>query len=1678
MKRIIVARCMAVLLALAIICPPCAGIKAEAAGGSVLGNGTTYYISNSGNDSNSGTSESQAWRSLEKVNETIFQPGDSILLERGGVWTGTFYPKGSGLPGIGNSIYVDAYGSGAKPLIQGSGARNGSNGNSPVSAAVYLYNQQYWEIRSLEMTNWDPGDIDTSSTSRSYNQLAQRLRRGVYIYVDERAEGYTLETEGYAGNPGRVLSHIVLEDLYIHDVKGDDRFSGDGKGTGGIYVHVAGNVKSKIDDLQIRNNRIEDVGRSGISLLSNWQVGSNPFLSSRCYMTNVVVSDNIVRRAGGDGIIVIGLKDAIIEYNTISDANYSGPRHQMDNGPAYLGAWAVGMFPFFTDGTTIQYNEVYNTRTMDDGQAIDIDGQNNGAVVQYNFTHDNEGGAYLVMVDSYSNSRTFNTVIRYNISRNDNRTIFSIQSINNLLIYNNSVFVGKDMQTRLVGFSNQTVNNVAYWAKNVEFTNNLFMFFGKRANDTNTDRITNLTFRNNWYYGNWAPLNGEDNYELRRGDPGLCGANDLPDYWSAYAQQEIMDPRDRSTILEDFRLNDDSPLIDAGVVPYVLKPEDRVAPLDIAITNSVNIDMCDTIFNRREPLDYQGLTDFYGNDALVGSAPDIGACEFQGTKVYTPGNSSLFYYGAEAYYDIEPSSLTGTNDLQAAPSGREGDVAPYAGQRMLKVSAGGGGGGGGGGPGVGEIVLYEFDNPIQVSSDAHLAFYASTNNPGNFELTMTANMVDGTKVEASFSDWRNAWTPVYAGFGGGGGGGSGGGGGDLKSISIKIADAGEPAVCYIDDIRITELTVVPEAPEAANVAIEPLINGNAGAGFPVNGAYDYLDKNGDAESGSKYQWYISEDGINDAPINGATSISFTPAGADIGKFIKFGVTPANTYELGNTAAMTLSVAVEVDGFKGTTGFEAGEFPAMELERYTDLRDPLDYTLANFQTFMDMRNGISDTIARNGNYSYGISGLTHLQYGFFNNTIMVNPLFKTKYLLTADTKLSYWMYAKNEASTYAGLDFSYGASNAMMRNNANIVDLAGKPAAPGDAHGGIPVGTWVNVIIDLSPLAGQTVNELFITANPRGYTGTPIEAYFADIEFIEGTNIVESPPTASGVSISGSLKIGRTVTAAYVFRSPTGAPEYDSGVAWQRGDSYDGPFVDISGADALSYTLQNDDNGKYIRVAIIPRTAAMSGDTAYSAPAGPVTAIPEDDSAPVALGLTIASKDLGYQVSGNITRGMLTGTYTYFDADGDVEAGSTYRWLVSDDRGGPFQPIDGATGLTLPVAASFIGKYICFEVTPANENSDGKPVLSAPFPVAFYLFEAENMVLDNNFIKNTVVGASGAASDNVIRIDSNRGVGTLGSAYQKLDNIPSDTYDITVYYYDENDGNSPYFLYINDVLAASWVADRNFSTADPIEQSRTYYTLRGVDLTSNDVVRIDARSTDTSGGEWCRTDCFVLVPSIVANSQQYAKIEINGTETVAVAVPSQGETAAYTISAEGSPMVGAIDFSITVDGDYLSSKEFIFENGFLPISSGNYGTPLYWTNSGNMWTGKAVLYHPDGISGDFDIFTMIFNAASGKLGTTNVILNYAEMSYEGFGVYAAIFKDKASTEFIQWYSPYDLNRDGTIDIHDITFALQYLPAEEGDPNWDEAKIADVNTDKKVSIEDLILILANYTIPYYS
>jgi hypothetical protein len=80
--------------------------------------GTTYYVSASGSDSNSGTSPSSAWRTVKHVDGASLQPGDGVLFEGGATFSDeALMPGSSGASG--SPIIFGSYGQGNAALPQG-----------------------------------------------------------------------------------------------------------------------------------------------------------------------------------------------------------------------------------------------------------------------------------------------------------------------------------------------------------------------------------------------------------------------------------------------------------------------------------------------------------------------------------------------------------------------------------------------------------------------------------------------------------------------------------------------------------------------------------------------------------------------------------------------------------------------------------------------------------------------------------------------------------------------------------------------------------------------------------------------------------------------------------------------------------------------------------------------------------------------------------------------------------------------------------------------------------------------------------------------------------------------------------------------------------------------------------------------------------------------------------------------------------------------------------------------------------------------------------------------------------------------------------------------------------------------------------------------------------------------
>ena len=226
--------------------------------------GATYFIDNAaGNDSSSGTSESDAWRTVGKVSNVTLAPGDRVLFKRGGVWSGPLTLANAGTAD--RPITIGSYGSGALPVIQGPGDCVDVKGTRLIVSQLNVKDCAWAGIKV--------------STGATYNRIDGNLVTGnvAGVHVDSGASdnvivGNTLQNNNRmsVNTPGgnddsgafAVLLNGDRNEVMNNSISGSDAFSYD-YGRDGAAVEVYGGQGNNIhDNLAVDNNAFSELGNS------------------------------------------------------------------------------------------------------------------------------------------------------------------------------------------------------------------------------------------------------------------------------------------------------------------------------------------------------------------------------------------------------------------------------------------------------------------------------------------------------------------------------------------------------------------------------------------------------------------------------------------------------------------------------------------------------------------------------------------------------------------------------------------------------------------------------------------------------------------------------------------------------------------------------------------------------------------------------------------------------------------------------------------------------------------------------------------------------------------------------------------------------------------------------------------------------------------------------------------------------------------------------------------------------------------------------------------------------------------------------------------------------------------------------------------------------------------------
>jgi peptidoglycan/LPS O-acetylase OafA/YrhL len=498
--------------------------RAQEEGGPATG--TAYYLSPSGDDDNPGDSPAAAWKSLARASRQSFRPGDSILLEGGWTFPGTLHLDADDAGTPGRPIVVGSYGNGRATIDAGDGC------------GVVVRNTLGVHVRNLLVVGSGPG-----------------TNRG---------------------------SGIVFENSLAGDVKlpgmAIDRV--EARGFGAFGVLLAGRRrKSGFRDVRLTHVVAHHNALAGIYVRGQFSRYAAGYAHEAVYVGSSSAHDNDGvagphRPNSGSGIVLSDVDGGAIERCVAHDNGRSCNSDQ--GGPVGIWAWDAHR-------VLVQHNESYRNRAGGtyDGGGFDLDGGVTDSVVQYNYSHDNDGPGYM-LCQFYGARRFAGNAVRYNVSQDDGRKNgygaihlhdenFA-RGVRDCQVYHNTAYVSPSPGANPSAFFVQELA-----ATHVRVRNNIFQARDGVPLITVRAGQKDLSFQGNDYFADGGPFRvtweGETYHDLAawRAATGQerVGGRDVgtganPGLWAPGRGGTLGDAGLLST-LDAYRLREDSPLIGGGL---------------------------------------------------------------------------------------------------------------------------------------------------------------------------------------------------------------------------------------------------------------------------------------------------------------------------------------------------------------------------------------------------------------------------------------------------------------------------------------------------------------------------------------------------------------------------------------------------------------------------------------------------------------------------------------------------------------------------------------------------------------------------------------------------------------------------------------------------------------------------------------------------------------------------------------------------------------------------------------------------------------------------------------------------------------------------------------------------------------------------------------------------------
>lgn len=404
----------------------------------------TYYIdATNGDDCNSGLSIKSAWRTVDKINNSIFNPGDYIFFKRGNIWREELNINSNG--SYGSHITFGNYGDGNLPIIAGSdvidsskmkwtASGSGSNefyceavdgGYHDLTEPTYVWidsvNINRGSVGSLEDHTWDFGDNDDLGYETIYirDNDGDPDETNIFIEMGARNTAVKVMSKSFITFDGIEFKHNNHNTWYA-------------------VFHSYNSTNITIKNCKIHNGGTvlffwSDVDQNSDLLIENCSI--HHCITTTEYGGILKLTDtknSVIRNCN----IYHGSDMTTADIITLASDNYKCEYITVENCELSYSNNAIYMNPD-VDNCIIRYNVIHNTVEG----IIVRDGSDNNKIY-YNLLYDTEH-AIIATTPKIPIKKidVFNNTI-YNTRDNSHGVTFKGE-VNSVNFINNVVYVGK-----------------------------------------------------------------------------------------------------------------------------------------------------------------------------------------------------------------------------------------------------------------------------------------------------------------------------------------------------------------------------------------------------------------------------------------------------------------------------------------------------------------------------------------------------------------------------------------------------------------------------------------------------------------------------------------------------------------------------------------------------------------------------------------------------------------------------------------------------------------------------------------------------------------------------------------------------------------------------------------------------------------------------------------------------------------------------------------------------------------------------------------------------------------------------------------------------------------------------------------------------------------------------------